>query len=386
MNENRYLKSVISSRLAEKAPLIQVVIGPRQIGKTTALKASLKADAIYESADSPTPMNATVIEEWWEKANKTKSKILAIDEIQKIFNWSEVLKKLWDRDKYQLKVIVTGSSALLMEKGLKETLAGRFELIRAEHWNYQEANKVFDMSLKDYVEYGCYPGSMKFISDVERWGSYVRDSIIEPAIGRDLLQLHPVDQPALLRQVFRVAVGHPSEIISLTKLQGQLEGKGSVVTLQHYLKLLEDAFLVTGIQKYSTKILRTKKTPPKIIVHDNALMRCFERPITERISSEKFGRYFENTIGARLIEAGWELYYWKDRDKEVDFVALGPGGEKYAIEVKSAKTKISDLKSLIDFCKTTPSFEPCLISMDNQKIDGIKTLDVEQVLFCHRKY
>lgn len=384
--EKRELASRIQARLKEKTPLIQVIIGPRQVGKTTALKAALEGRGIYLSADSPTPLPYTIIEENWKKALKDPSRILAIDEIQKIQGWSEILKKLWDGSTKKIKVVVTGSSALLVEKGLKETMAGRFELIRAEHWNYKEAKKIFNLTLQEYIEYGCYPGSIPFLNTVERWGEYVRDSIVEPALGRDLLQLHPVDQPALLRQVFGVAVTLPCQIISLQKLQGQLQGKGTLPTIQNYLKLLADAYIVTGVEKYYSAPFRTKKSSPKLIIHDNGLIRAFRRPIQKSPDAKELGHYFENVVGARFLEAGWETYYWKERDDDVDFVVLGPGGEKWALEVKSAKTTEAELKGLFKFCKQHPDFEPRLVSLVGQNIPHVNSLVSEEILSLSRKY
>ena len=192
---------------------------------------------------------------------------------------------------------------------------------------------------------------MQFIKDLPRWGSYVRDSIVEPAIGRDLLQLSSIENPALLRQVFGIAASAPAQLISIQKLQGALQGRGHVPTISHYLSLLGEAFLVTGIQKYNSKMLRVKKSILKLIVHDNGLCCAFERPLTVKLDREKFGRYFENAIGSRFIEAGWETYYWKHKDLEVDFVVIGPENQKWAIEVKCGKTRQSELKGVFEFCK-----------------------------------
>lgn len=387
MEQNRNLKRIIKKRLAEKKPLIQIVIGPRQVGKTTALKAALSSKAIYETADSPTLLEPNVIENWWQKAVKTSLKILAIDEIQKIPGWAEVIKKLWDTNPHQIKLIVTGSSSLLMEKGLTETLAGRFELIRAEHWNLKETQKIFGLSLREFIEFGCYPGSIDLLrKNISRWAQYIRDSIVEPVLGRDLLQLHPVQQPALLRQLFGAALSLPAQIISLQKIQGQLQGKGSIPTIKNYLQLLADAFLVTGIEKYSPMLIRSKKSSPKLIIHDNALLRAFERPVEKKLSTELLGHYFENCVGARFIEAGWQTYYWKDRNQEVDFVVMGPDGQNWAIEVKSAPIKKDQLKPLFKFCKTYPQFEPILVSLNNQKITGIKTVPIKKILSFQREY
>ena len=331
MDFYRAFKDKLSRRLEEPAPLIQVLIGPRQVGKTTAIRQILANRGIYFSADSPVPLPASEIERLWLEALALPEQLLAIDEIQKISDWSEMVKKLWDAKKAPMKLVLLGSAALAIEKQLKESLAGRYELIRVEHWNFIEAKKVFQVTFDQYLEFGCYPGSVSLLHDLERWGAYIRDSIVEPAIGRDILQLHPVDSPALLRQVFRVCVGHPAQIVSLNKLQGMLQDSGALATLQSYLELLSFGFLVTGVQKYSANAIRTRASPPKLIVHDNALIRAFERPATDRPSPERMGHYLENAVGARFIEAGWDTFYWKDKNNEVDFIVLGPRGEKWAV-------------------------------------------------------
>lgn len=365
--------------------MIQVVIGPRQVGKTTALKAVLGGSGVYHSADYPTPLSSEVLINWWGEAEQDKSRLLAIDEIQKITDWSETIKYLWDKSN-NMRLIITGSSSLLVEKGLKETLAGRFELIRVEHWNFSEAAKVFNLSLHQFVEFGCYPGSIQFMHDRARWGAFVRDAIVEPAIGRDLLQLHPIENPALMRQIFGAAVSLPAQLISAQKLQSTLQEKGTVPTISHYLSLLAEAFLVTGVQKYSPAQFRARKSVPKLIVHDNALCRAFERPVIEDIDAVKFGRYFENTVGARFIEAGWDTYYWKHRDFEVDFVVVGPENQKWAIEVKTGKTTLAELRGLFEFCKEHPQFEPRLISLVDQEINGVSSLNPRDILSLSRPW
>ena len=224
------------------------------------------------------------------------------------------------------------------------------------------------------------------MEDVERWGNYIRDSIVEPALGRDLLQLHPVENPALLRQIFAVALDMPAQIISLQKLQGQLQTKGAIATIQNYLNLLSKGFLVSSIEKYSASVVRGKKSSPKLVVHDNGLMRAFERPIGDPLPPGRLGRYFENIVGARFIEAGWKTYYWKDRTKEVDYVVIGPKNEKWAIEVKSTQCSPEDLKGLEAFCRIYPDFEPKIISLVNQKINGIASLPMKDILSLCREY
>lgn len=323
--QERRLCNVIKARISEENPLIQVIIGPRQVGKITALKQAIESNSLYFSADGPIPPTFKDVTDWWNQAKESKDKILAVDEVQKIPNWSEIIKKLWDEDQ-SIKVVLTGSSSLLMEKGLTESLAGRYELIKAEHWNLSEAKKIFKITIKDYITYGCYPGSIRFIQDKARWSDYIKNSIIEPVISKDLLQLAPVKSPALLRQLFFIACSYPAQVISLNKLFGELNEKGSMPTLKNYMKLLSDSFLISSIEKYSTRKIKTKVSIPKIIVHDNGLLRSLE------------------------------------------------------------KLEGKDFKGLFHFCKKFPEFSPKLISLNNQEIEGIETLLVETVLSLARKY
>jgi uncharacterized protein len=381
----RSFKIQIESRLAETAPLIQVVVGPRQVGKTTAIRQILKDKGLYFTADSPVPLEPEEIEKLWNQAMTLPEPILAIDEIQKIRGWSQMIKKLWDTKTKPVRLLLSGSAALSIEKDLKESLAGRYELIRVEHWNFAEAKAAFQLSLDDFIEFGCYPGSMALRKDKERWAQYIRDSIVEPAIGRDILQLHPVKNPALLRQVFSICVGHPSQVVSLNKLQGQLQDRGALATLQGYLELLGFGFLVTGVQKYAENAIRTRQSPPKLIVHDNALIRAFERPVGSRPDLDRLGFYFENAIGARFIEAGWDTFYWKDRNFEVDFIVIGPNNEKWAVEVKLNPPSNDDLRGLKQFCQNHPDFKPVVICSKLFATSEVLVLTADQVLALNRQ-
>lgn len=376
----RQSEITLTRNLGQKMPLIQVVVGPRQVGKTSLVKSYLAGRGIYVSADSPTPLGAAEVTKWWHQALSTPDRILAIDEVQKISGWSEIVKKLWDEKPHTLRLILTGSAALILEKGLKESLAGRFELIRCHHWSFSEAKELFGLSLRQFIEFGCYPGAMRFFDDRIRWAEYIRDSIVEPAIGRDILLLQPVGNPALLRQVFLAAISRPAQVVSLNKMQGQLLDSAALATIQHYLEMMSHGFLVSLLSKYSAEKIRLKKSSQKIIINDAGLMRAFWRPVESTITPDLFGRYFENAIGACLLQRGWELYYWQDRTWEVDFVALAPDGKKYAIEVKSAAAKEDEFLGLKRFCQKNPDFKPILISLVNQEIQGLTTWPGQEVL------
>lgn len=387
MEKERPLYTKLVKRTQEKSPLIQVILGPRQIGKTTIVKQLIQVyGGTYKSADGPLPPSYEDLKSWWGEASSSTSKILVIDEIQKVPSWSEIIKELWDKtqEKNPLKVLLTGSSSLLMQKGLTESLLGRYELIQAEHWGLYEAQEIFSLTLREYINFGCYPGSIRFLGDKERWGSYIANSVIEPVLSRDLLQLSHVKSPHLLRQIFSVACAYPAQIISLTKLMGNLTEKGTKKTLKNYLKLLSNAYLISTIEKYSTRQIKTKESIPKFIIHDNALIRALERPVSQDLSSERFGHYFENSIASRFIESGYETYYWRERGYEVDLVVISPNNEKWAIEVKTGKVKEADLKGLKYFCKKFPDFSPKLISLESVSFDFVEVLDYKEVLSLRR--
>jgi predicted AAA+ superfamily ATPase len=116
-------------------------------------------------------------------ANDEAERLLVIDEVQKIFNWSEVVKAEWDRDTREgreLKVVLLGSSRMWLERGLTESLAGRFELIRVSQWTYAEMKACFGWNLYQYMYFGGYPGAARYIHDENRWRDYVRNALIEP--------------------------------------------------------------------------------------------------------------------------------------------------------------------------------------------------------------
>jgi predicted AAA+ superfamily ATPase len=274
---------------------------------------------------------------------------LVIDEIQKIINWSETVKKLWDEDSLQgldLKVILLGSSRLLIQKGLTESLAGRFEICYMTHWTIAEMEQAFDWDPNTYAWFGGYPGSAELIKDEERWKAYIRDSLIETSIARDIIMLTRIDKPALMKNLFELGCQYSGQILSYTKMQGQLQDAGNTTTLSHYLHVLGTAGLLGGIEKYAFTTIRQRSSSPKLQVYNNALLSAQKTEhLTEiLIKPEEWGRIIESVVGSHLINqsirSSFSLYYWRDRRDEVDFI-IEKQGKIAAIEVKSnyAKTK-----------------------------------------------
>lgn len=351
MFEHPYLK-IVKARIAEHGKFIQVILGPRQVGKTTMvtqLLSQLSILNLYVSADAIQATNSAWLTQAWETARlrlKTSGLtefLLVIDEIQKIDNWSEVVKQQWDRDTREsinIKVILLGSSRLLIQKGLTESLAGRFETLFMGHWSYPEMQSAFGWSIEQYVYFGGYPGSATLINDEERWKNYIKDSLIETSISRDILMLTRVDKPALLKRLFELGSLYSGQILSFTKIIGQLQDAGNTTTLANYLKLLSDCGLLGGLDKFAGNVIRKRGSSPKFQVYNNALITSqnnynYEKAI---IKPELWGRLVESSVGTHLINNSiskrYNLYYWREGNYEIDFV-LEKRDKVIGLEVKS---------------------------------------------------
>lgn len=353
----------LKDRLSEKTPLIQVILGPRQVGKTSAIEMLIeknkKMNIHFVSGEGVA--SPLWIQEQWQEAYENNA-ILIIDEIQKIPQWSEMIKKLWDesiRFKKRLKCVLLGSSSLYLNKGLSESLTGRFELIRAYHWNYQYSHQLQKMSLDDYLVFGGYPGSYALLKNKTRWQDYMTSSIVETVITKDILTQAKVNSPGLFRQCFYVVTSLPSQVVSYNKILGQLQDKGNIDLVKYYLDLYEKAFLIKLVHKYSKNELRKKQSSPKIIPLATALssFHCLSQ-----ISDEFKGRLFEAQVGAVLAREDLRFYYWADGDYEVDFV-VELGSKIYALEVKSSRKKRA--RSLEVFLKKYPQAQIVFLTKEN---------------------
>jgi hypothetical protein len=349
----RLLVSQLTNRLSEPRRFIQIVAGPRQTGKTTAVLQALDALNMprhFVSADDPSLISVEWIRNEWEQARalaKAGEAILIIDEVQKIDKWSSIIKLLWDEDtrmNVPLKVILSGSSPLLLQKGLAESLMGRFEVLYSPHWNYTECKEAFGYTLDDFLFFGGYPGAAALIGDENRWARYMGTSIVEPTISQDILMMEEVRKPALLKSLFMLGSTYSAQELSFTKMLGQLQDSGNTVTLAHYLELLGKANMLTGLQNYSGSQIRTRKSSPRFMVYDTSLMTYADGANRRRLLDNAVdrGRLVESAVGAYLLargkEEGFEVYWWRERSQEVDFV-IKKGSQLTAIEVKSGRVK-----------------------------------------------
>ncbi len=345
----RPLASALQARLTEPRRFIQALTGPRQVGKTTLVTQvadHLKVPVRFASADEPTLQGSSWISQQWEAARASvghEGGLLVLDEVQKVPHWSESVKRLWDEDTRAgtpLKVVILGSAPLLIARGLTESLAGRFEVLHVPHWSHPEMRDAFGFTLDNYVYFGGYPGAAALVKDPDRWRRYILDSLIETTISRDVLLLTRVDKPALLRRLFDLACDYSGQILSYTKMLGQVQDAGNSTTLAHYLDLLSQAGMVTGLQKYSGSAVRKRGSSPKLQVLNTALMSAVSglTPAEAVADPTYYGRLVESAVGAHLANAAasgeCELLYWREGNYEVDFV-LRVGRKTIAIEVKS---------------------------------------------------
>ncbi|MBO4371269.1 MAG: ATP-binding protein [Paludibacteraceae bacterium] len=362
----RIQNDTLLSRLKEPRHTIQVVAGPRQVGKTTMVKQVLDEIQLpfsFFNADSVDAENNGWIASRWADARaqmqyqKAAVFLLVFDEIHKISNWSEQVKKEWDYDTFHdinIKVVLLGSSRLLLKKGLTESLAGRFELVHMGHWSYAEMHEAFGFDINQYIYFGGYPGSAVYLPDELRWRKYMRDSIISPAIEKDVLQTTYIYKPALMQQLFHLGCAYSAELLSYNKMIGQLQEAGNATTLVNYLNVLGESKLLTSLQKFSVDQSRKYRSIPKLQVFNNALLSVmsdgidYEKAYTH---SSLWGRWVESAVGCYLLEQAdeldFKLYYWRENNDEVDFVIVR-GESVVAIEVKSGRRQSNNGLSIFN--------------------------------------
>lgn len=383
----------LARRLAEPRRFVQVVAGPRQVGKTTLAQQVTARSGVpvrYASADEPTLRGPEWIAQQWEAARLSIGRqgsggaVLVIDEVQKASGWSESVKRLWDEDtraRRALKVVLLGSVPLLVERGLSESLAGRFEVLHLPHWSAGEMRQAFGWPVERSIAYGGYPGAAPLVDEPERWRRYIRDSLIETTIARDVLLLTRVDKPALLRRLFELGCRYSGQVLSYTKMLGQLQDAGNTTTLAHYLDLLSAAGMLTGLPKYAGQVARQRGSSPKLQVLDTALLTAQAGVTLEEIRAEpeSWGRLVESAVGAHLANAAasglCELFYWRDRNREVGFVVRS-GRHLTAIEVKSGRSRDA-LPGLAAFSEAFRPQRKLLVGADGIPVEEFLLQPVE---------
>ena len=370
----RPLFQTLQLRLREPRRFLQVLAGPRQVGKTTLARQAMEGSrsrSHYASADEPTLQDRPWIERQWDLGRlkaKDGGALLVLDEVQKVPGWSEVVKRLWDEDTSKgvpLKCVLLGSSPLLVQRGLTESLAGRFEVLHVTHWSFAEMRDAFGWDVDRYVYFGGYPGAAALIEDRQRWARYIVESLIETTLSRDILLMTRVDKPALLRRLFLLGCDYSGQILSYQKMLGQLQDAGNTTTLAHYLELLAGAGMLKGISKFSGKKVMQRGSSPKLQVLNTALLSSQSRLSYASAKKDRdyWGRLVESAVGAHLLNGAEgtmvEIYYWRDRGHEVDFV-LQSGERVVSLEVKSGRAR-SDYSGMDAFAKIFQPFRKLLV-------------------------
>lgn len=384
----------VFDRMNEPRKFIQVLAGPRQVGKSTLIDQVLAECQIPHylyNADGADENDTDWIRRIWESTRtlmdtrQQTEAVLVIDEIHKIKRWSEIVKREWDADtrgKRQLKLFILGSSRLMLRKGLTESLAGRFELIRLGHWTLQEMEDAFGWTLDEWIYYGGYPGSASLIKDMRRWKKYIKESLVAPAIEKDIILTSNIYKPALMKQLFELGCTYSAELLSLTKALGQLQDVGNVTTLSSYLEILNQCNLLAGLQKYANDEARRYQSVPKYQVYNNALLTAYKGTSYEkdRIDPQIWGRWVESAVGAYLLggaeEGSYNVYYWRERSNEVDFIIVRQG-EVIALEVKSGRRGMNS--GLPKFCELFQPKHALVIGTDGIPFDDFFRMKIEDL-------
>ena len=387
----------VLERMEEPRRYIQVLAGPRQVGKSTLMDQVLgdcQLPHYLYNADGIDENDADWIRRVWESTRMQMDAlgqveaVLVIDEVHKIKRWSEIVKREWDADtrsRRQLKLFLLGSSRLMLRKGLTESLAGRFELIRLGHWTLPEMEAAFGWTLNEWIYYGGYPGSAPLIKDMRRWRKYIRESLVAPAIDKDVILTSNIYKPALLKQLFELGCSYSAELLSLTKVLGQLQDAGNVTTLSSYLEILHQCNLLAGLQKYANDEARRYQSVPKFQVYNNALLTAYRGLTFEKDYSDTqiWGRWVESAVGAYLLggaeEGGYDVYYWRERSDEVDYI-IARQGETIALDVKSGRRGMNS--GLPKFQELFQPQRALVIGTDGIPLDVFFRMTVED-MFSH---
>ncbi|NLI76654.1 MAG: ATP-binding protein [Candidatus Riflebacteria bacterium] len=396
----RPLGRILEQRWREPRRFLLLLTGPRQTGKTTLVRqvlARFRGPSRYAAADAAQIQGSSWIAGQWELARlglrqaparqKRYGGLLVLDEIQKIPGWSETVKRLWDEDTrhgFPLRVVLLGSAPLLLQRGTAESLAGRFERLTLGHWSFPEMRQAFGWDVPTFLFFGGYPGAATLIGDEPRWAAYIRDSLIEATLARDILEMTRVDKPALMRNLFLLGCQMAGQVVSYQKMVGQLQDVGNTTTLAHYLDLLGNAGLLVGLEKWSGQALRRRASSPKLLPLNTALVSALSghSAAAARADHAWWGRLVETAVGAHLwseaTALGATLTWWREGPQEVDFV-VSRGRRLLAFEVKTGTTRTS-LPGMTRFLTANPRATPLLIGPDGLPLETFLTTPLETLL------
>jgi len=389
LNYERVLVEKLVSRMSEPRKFIQIVTGPRQTGKTTAIKQALQKTKLpqrYASADLAYAQPQGWLKAEWQQARdmisvSNPAALLVIDEIQNVEQWSTIVKTLWDEDAWtglDLRVVLTGSSSLLLQKGLSESLMGRFEILPSTHWTFSEMRSAFGFTINEFLCFGGYPAGATLHEDTDRWRQYISDSVVEATLSKDVFQMENIRKPALMRKLFSLGCKYSAQEVSFRKILGQLDNKGNAATIAHYLDLLAAAGLLCGIQKFNPSELNVRKSSPQLMVFDTSLISVSAHQTESLLADpEMKGHIVESAVGAYLLarsrEEYFDVFWWREDNREVDFV-IKKGDAITAIEIKSGRIK--DTKGLFTFKQKYPDARALVVGDINVSLEDFLTGDI----------
>lgn len=358
---------------------IIALVGLRRVGKTTIMLKIVedsiskfgREHIVYFSFDEFKEIRLSEILKGYARLmdkELDKAKYLFLfDEIQKLEDWEEQLKVLYDSYP-NIKFIISGSESLFIRKKSKESLAGRMYEFNIRTLNFQEflrfRNKTFDNILlykeeilKEFRNFLFRNGFPEIVNETKEVSEkYVKDNVIEKIIYRDIPQIIPIKDPTALEQIFKIILLDPGEIINFDKLAKEMGLSRQTISL--YLGYLEKSFLVKKLYNFSRNVRKTqrrsKKYYPTILAPE----------ILEK--TEFFGKAFET---AMILQLDAE-YFWRDVYKnEVDVVRLVKG-KILPIEIKSSRV---DDRAIKVFMKKFNVNEGLILTYERRgeiKVDG----------------
>ncbi len=267
--------------------------------------------------------------------------LILFDEVQKVKNWEEQLKRIYDNYP-NIKFIISGSESLFIRKKTRESLAGRMFEFHVKTLSFKEylsfKNKKFDNFalykeeiLREFNQFLLSSGFPEIINENEEViAKYIKDNVIDKIIYKDMAQILSIKEPAIIEQIFRIVLSDPGAIMNMENLSKEIGLSRQTISL--YLNYLEKSFLIKKLYTYSRN---PRKTQTRMKKYYPVLF------LPELIKkAEMFGRLFENFV---VLELDAE-FFWRDTYKnEVDIVKIEEN-KVLPIEVKSGKIEYDSLK------------------------------------------
>lgn len=367
-----------------EAKQIIALTGLRRVGKTTIMLKIVKEkidsgfasdNIVYFSFDNFRDLDLSelieVYSEIYEKNIEKSNYLFLFDEIQKVNNWEEQVKRLYDLHA-NFKIIISGSESLFIRKKSKESLAGRMFEFKVESLSFKEFLSFKGLILKprglyekellkafeDFMFSGGFP-ELVDIKDKDFIKNYIRETVVEKVLFRDIPLIFPIRDVSILESIFKIISGNPGQIIEINKLASEVGLSRRVVSL--YLGYLENSFLIKKIFNFSRNQRKSAKKLKKYYPTIPALGFIYG-------NEDAKPKIFENTI---VLQTGAN-FFWRDSYKnEVDIVL--DEGKITPIEVKYGEIK--DIEGMLKFMEFFNIKEGFVISRDEereQKIDSKK--------------